>query len=74
MKELFPRITIDPDVQFSKPVITDTRVPVSVVVGHLAAGDTMEEIEREFDLKREDILAALKYASKIVGEESVMVR
>ncbi len=74
MKEFFPHITIDPDVQFGQPVIANTRVPVAVVVGHLAAGDTTEEVAREFDLTREDVLAALKYASKIVGEESVMIR
>ena len=74
MKEFFPHITIDPDVQFGKPVIANTRVPVAVVVGHLAAGDTMEEVEREFKLKREDILAALGYASKLVGEESIIAR
>lgn len=74
MKEFFPRITIDPDVQFGKPVIAHTRVPVAVVVGHLAAGDTIEEIMTEFGLKQEDVLAALKYASKVVGEESVMAR
>ena len=74
MKEFFPRITIDPEVQFGHPVIANTRVPVAVVVGHLAAGDTIEEVEKEFDLKREDVLAALKYASKVVGEESVMAR
>lgn len=74
MKEFFPDITIDPNVQFGQPVIAGTRVPVAVVVGHLAAGDSMDSVQEEFDLKREDVLAALKYASKIVDEESVMAR
>lgn len=74
MKEFFPRITIDPDIQFGQPVIAHTRVPVAVVVGHLAAGDTMEDIMKEFGISREDVLAALKYASKVISEESVMSR
>lgn len=74
MKEIAPRIVIDKEVQFGKPVIANTRVPVATVVGHLAAGNTVEEVMKEFDLEREDVLAALRYASKIVGEETVMAR
>lgn len=74
MKEFFPHITIDPDIRFGQPVIAYTRVPVAVVVGHLAAGDTIEDVMKEFGISREDVLAALKYASKVISEESVMSR
>lgn len=74
MKEIFPHIAIDPEVQFGKPVIAGTRVPVEVVVGHVAAGTPLEEVMKEYNLTREQVLAALKYASKIVSEEAVLAR
>ncbi|TSC77516.1 MAG: hypothetical protein G01um101424_363 [Parcubacteria group bacterium Gr01-1014_24] len=74
MKEVFQNITVDPGVQFGKPVIAGTRVPVEVVVGHLATGTTIEEVMREYNLTKEQVLAALKYASKIVAEETLMLK
>ena len=69
MTEIAPRITVDEKVRFGKPVIEGTRVPVSVVVGHLAAGDTMEAVMEEFGLAREDVLAALAYAAQLLDED-----
>lgn len=74
MKELYPRIAVDATIQFGKPVIAGTRVPVEVVVGHMAMGETIENIMKEYRLTREDVLAALQYASKIIAQEIVMVR
>lgn len=74
MKEIFPHIAIDPEIQFGKPVIAGTRVPVGVVIGHIAAGTSVEEVMKEYNLTREQVLAALKYASKVVSEETVMAR
>lgn len=74
MKEIFPRVTIDQNVQFGKPVIKGTRVPVEVIVGHIAAGDNIDEVMKQYELKREDVLAALKYAAKVVAQETVMAR
>ena len=74
MKELFPGVALDPAVQFGKPVIVGTRVPVDVVIGHIAAGDTIDEVMREYRLKKDEVYAALRYAAKIVSQETVMVR
>lgn len=73
-KEIFPKISLDPHTQFGKPVIAGTRVPVAVVIGHIAAGDTFEEVMKEYGLDREHVLAALKYAAKVVDEEMIMAR
>jgi uncharacterized protein (DUF433 family) len=35
-----------------------SRVPVEVILGSLAGGMSYEEVEREYDITREDILAA----------------
>lgn len=69
MIEIAPRITVDETVRFGKPVMKGTRVPVSVVVGHLAAGDAMDAVMEEFGLIREDILAALAYAAQLLDED-----
>jgi uncharacterized protein (DUF433 family) len=63
------RIAIDPRIQHGKPVIKGTRVPVSRIIGGLAAGMTKEEIIKEYEITEEDILAALKYAGELIEEE-----
>jgi uncharacterized protein (DUF433 family) len=63
MKEIAPRITVDQGVVFGKPVIQGTRVPVALVVGKLAGGMAAEEVAREYEVEREDVLAALSYVS-----------
>lgn len=71
--EIAPRITVDEEVRFGKPVIKGTRVPVDLVLGKLAGGMGFEEVMREYELTREDVLAALDYAAKIVGEQEIRV-
>ncbi|MBI4617278.1 MAG: DUF433 domain-containing protein [Planctomycetes bacterium] len=69
-QEIAPRIVVDENVRFGKPVIRGTRVPVDLVVGQLAGGMTFAEIADEYGVTREDILAALAYAAKTLeGEE-----
>jgi uncharacterized protein (DUF433 family) len=72
MRELAPRIALDEKVAFGKPVIQGTRVAVELVVGKLAGGMSAEEVAQEYDLAREDILAALSYAARLLGEEQVL--
>ena len=56
-------IVIDPKICHGKPTIFGTRTPVSVILGHLAGGDTFEMICREYDLKDSDIRAAIAFAN-----------
>ncbi|MEA1964255.1 MAG: DUF433 domain-containing protein [Candidatus Aerophobetes bacterium] len=56
-------IVSTPDVLRGKPRIKGTRIPVSLVLGYLAGGYTIEKIIKEFpDLKKEQIAACLDYA------------
>jgi uncharacterized protein (DUF433 family) len=51
------------DVLRGKPRIKGTRIPVSLILGYLAAGKAFEEIIKEFpDLTEEQIAACLDYA------------
>jgi uncharacterized protein (DUF433 family) len=72
MKEIFPQIVVDPNVQFGKPIIAGTRVPVGVIIGHIAAGDSLEDVAEEYGIKIENVQAALKYASKIISDETII--
>jgi uncharacterized protein (DUF433 family) len=66
------RISIDPRIHHGKPCIKGTRVPVSVIVGSIADGDTPEQIIRSWpQLTAEDISAALKFATKAASRADV---
>ena len=63
------KIVIDPKIQHGKPIIRGTRVPVTRIVGGLAGGMTFEEIMQEYEVTREDIYAALRFATKLIENE-----
>ncbi len=73
MKEIAPGIVVDREVRFGKPTIKGTRVPVDLVIGKLAGGMTAEEVMKEYELSKEDILNALSYAAKLMREEEIRV-
>jgi uncharacterized protein (DUF433 family) len=65
------RIVIDPAVRHGKPIIKCTRVPLEIIIGSLAGGMEIEEIVKEYDLQKEDVLAALAYAARVIAEEEI---
>jgi uncharacterized protein (DUF433 family) len=74
MEEPMDRIMIDPEVLSGKPVIKGTRIPVYLIIELLANGMTEKEILRQYPtLKKEDIKAALVYASKCLENEETIV-
>ncbi len=73
MKEIAPGIVVDREVRFGKPVIKGTRIPVDLVIGKMGGGMTIEEVMKEYDLKRQDILNALSYAATLMKEEEIRV-
>ena len=72
MKKL-SRIVIDDKIHFGKPVIKGTRVPVELVIAKLAGGMTFEEIQKDYRITRNDLLAALDYAAKALSGEEIRV-
>ena len=59
-----------PKVLAEKPIIKGTRMAVEFILELLANGWTVEDILRNYpQLKREDVLAALKYATEVLKEE-----
>jgi uncharacterized protein (DUF433 family) len=63
---LLDRITIDPEICHGKPTIRGLRYPVETILELLSAEMTIDEILADYeDLAREDILAALSYATRL---------
>jgi len=67
------KIAIDPAVRHGKPIIKGTRVPLEIILGSLAGGMAIEEIIKEYDLQKEDVLAALAYATRVIAGEEISV-
>jgi uncharacterized protein (DUF433 family) len=65
---MLDRITINPDVCNGRPVIRNTRIAAQSVLEFLAAGDSPDQILKEFPmLQAEDVQACLEYASRLMG-------
>jgi uncharacterized protein (DUF433 family) len=66
----FERITFDPKVMGGRACIRGMRIPVSVIVGQVAHGATVEEILAGYpDLEHQDIQQAIEYAAWLAQEE-----
>ena len=66
---LLQRITVNPQIFGGKPIIRGYRL-AEHVLGMLAAGDTPETILEGYPwMQKEDILACLAYAHRLVGHE-----
>lgn len=70
--EVVKGIVVDKKIRFGKPVIAGTRVPVDVVLGKLAGGMSFQEVIKEYDLTKTDILNALNYAARLISKESII--
>lgn len=60
----FPELIRHPDVLAGRPCIRGTRISVDLILGFLAAGSSVDEIEAAYeDLAKEEIVAVLRYAA-----------
>jgi uncharacterized protein (DUF433 family) len=68
----FPRITVDPAICQGKPCIRGLRIPVSVVLVHLAAGKGAAQLLDEFpELEPEDIAESLRFAAALASGRTI---
>jgi len=65
------KITINENVRHGKPVVEGTRITVDEVLGMLESGMSYEEIEKEYGLKKEEVLAVIRYTASFVRGEEV---
>jgi uncharacterized protein (DUF433 family) len=74
MENLLKRITITPGGCGGKPTIRGKRMTVTMILEHLSAGDSFEEILEAFPfLEKEDLLATLLYAAKLSELSPVLI-
>ena len=63
-------ITIDADLCNGKPTIRGQRITVQTILEFLSAGESHEEILRQYPtLTAEDIQASLRFASRLMGQK-----
>jgi uncharacterized protein (DUF433 family) len=68
------RITQNPAVMGGKACIRGMRVTVSMVVGQIGAGHSVDEVLASYAyLEREDIMQALRYAAWLAEEREVIL-
>ena len=64
------RIASNPDILVGKPSVKGTRISVELILDRLANDWTHEMILKSYPLlEREDILAALAFATELVRDE-----
>ena len=69
-----PYITADPEVMHGAVCLRGTRIPVSVVLDNLAAGETPARILEQYpSLKPQHIPAAIAYAADLARERVVPI-
>jgi uncharacterized protein (DUF433 family) len=68
------RITVSPDTCNGRPVVRGTRIAAQTVLEYLAAGDSIEDLLREYpSLGREDVQACLDFASRLMANHYSVV-
>ena len=73
--DLLDRITVNPAIFGGKPIIRGYRLAVEHVLAMLAAGDDVETILEGYPwLERDDVLACVEYARRLVAHERVEPR
>jgi len=69
---ILSRITIHPDVMVGKPTIRGLRITVEQILKALANDVKTDQLLDDYpELEKDDIRAALLYASQLVDEERV---
>lgn len=65
-------ITQDAQILGGKPIIAGTRMSVESVLELLGSGMEIRDIQKEYPfLKKEQILAAIDYAAKVIGHSTL---
>jgi uncharacterized protein (DUF433 family) len=72
MESLISRITINQDICHGKPTVRGLRYPVENMLELMASGMSIEELLVDYpDLEKEDFLACVEYASKLLHVKSI---
>lgn len=74
MENINNRIVVDPAIMLGKPTIKGTRITAELILKTLSEGSSFTDVVDMYPhLTREDINAALLYASALVAHEETLV-
>ena len=74
MTEPLSRITVDAHVCGGQPCVRGLRIPVSVVLKHLAAGKSPSEVVDQLpELELDDIKACLRFAAWLASGRTLVL-
>lgn len=69
------KIIVDPNICSGKPHVRGTRIMVKNILGMIAGGYTIDRVLEAYpELAKEDVSAALDYATQVIDEEKVILR
>ncbi len=67
------RIIADPNIMLGKPVIKGTRITVELILKKLSDGFSIKEILLQYPhITKQDVLAAIEYASEVIANEEIL--
>jgi uncharacterized protein (DUF433 family) len=72
--EIFPGVSVDPRIRFGRPCLVGTRLDVATIIDALGAGESYESVERGYQVTREQILTALRYAAHVAAHQPPAVQ
>ena len=72
--EVFPGVSMDPDVRFGKPCLSGTRIDVATIMGPLAAGESADTVATEYPLSLDQVRVALAYVAHVAAHLPPAVR
>ena len=72
MSDLKKYITIDPDIQYGKPVFRGTRVPVETLFWHLEKELSIDDFLEDFpSVTKEQAIGVIEIAHKLLASENI---
>ena len=72
--EYTERIVNDPSIMLGKPVVKGTRITVEMILRKLSEGLSIDELLSSYThLSKEDVFAALGYASHLIANEEIIL-
>ena len=72
--EIFPGVSVDPRIRSGRPCLVGTRLDVATIIDALGAGETYESVQSDYQVTREQILTALRYAAHVAAHQPPAVQ
>ncbi len=71
MVEIVPGVVSDPEIMSGQPILKGHRIAISQLLGQLAGGMTMAEIQDDYQLTTQEMQTILAYAAFAAKEKDI---